>query len=637
MKKIPILLLYLSILMPHKCFAQPNNIGSGISMDFDGNTGNYIDLGDSYNSLTFPFTVEAWVKLNSFLPNTSVVFASDNSSGAYTGCILHIRPNGLVDFAFGNNTGAGPPNRRDVSATDPISLHEWIHLAGVAYSSNDLRIYINGVQSNVTYDGTASYIASNSSHGFIGKRTDPYNNYYFDGEIDEVRLWDVGRSETEIRTYMCRKIDTATAGLIGYWKADESYTSTTVTDHTAVPEDGTIIGTVSKISSGAPIGDTSTFIYPSGWNGVLLEQSDASGDLLSIDSMSGDPYGAHIYLVKSLPYDTAGLDTTPSFYFGVFCAPAFTTPVYDVTYHYDFNDNIINAQNESTAALFTRNNGAVTTWTNAAAVADTLNNDLRKNYDTIRAEYILDVTNISMPSFTAADNTVCEKFCIDFTDQSTNDPIAWEWQFQGGAPSSSTDQNPNICYDVPGVYDVTLITTNANGNDTLMLTNYITVFPTPPFPTIAQVGYTLTSSAASSYQWQLNAIDIPGATNQAYDVLQSGYYTVIVDDQNGCVNSYTQYVLITGIGELNSDATVFISPNPSNGQFTVQLLNSSMAAKVSIDVVNALGQKVFSSEEKISSDVWKKNVDLSNAARGIYFIEIKTWNNFMRKKIVIAE
>src|SRR6185436_9489400 len=86
-------------------------------------------------------------------------------------------------------------------------------------------------------------------------------------------------------------------------------------------------------------------------------------------------------------------------------------------------------------------------------------------------------------------------FCIDFFDSSSNNPTSWQWSFPGGNPSSSTDQNPAfICYDLPGVYDVTLITTGPDGNDTLTLSNYITVYATPPFPTITQVGYTLTSS-----------------------------------------------------------------------------------------------------------------------------------------------
>src|SRR5207342_1238576 len=153
---------------------------------------------------------------------------------------------------------------------------------------------------------------------------------------------------------------------------------------------------------------------------------------------------------------------------------------------------------------------------------------------------------------------------------------SWLWQFPGGDPSSSTDQNPaNVCYDIPGLYDVTLITTNANGSDSLTLHNYITVYPTPAIPTITQNGYTLTSSPAEFYQWQLDATDIPGATNQSYDVLQTGFYTVVVSDSNSCKNSTTLYVEITGIDEVN-DGGVSVYPNPSSGSFTVELVNFSI-------------------------------------------------------------
>ena len=243
--------------------------------------------------------------------------------------------------------------------------------------------------------------------------------------------------------------------------------------------------------------------------------------------------------------------------------------------------------------------------------------------------------------FTASNSTLCEKFCTNFTDQSFNNPTSWQWQFPGGDPSFSTDQNPtNICYDNPGTYDVTLIATGANGSDTLTLSNYITVYPTPPFPTITQAGYTLTSSPASSYQWQLNAYDIPGATNQSYTVLQTGLYTVIVSDSNGCVNSATTYVLISGIDDVISDANISIYPNPATDGLMVELINGFAGDEISISIMTALGQEIFSCEQSRSigtSMHWKKEIDLHNAASGVYFIEIKSQNIFLKKKIIITK
>src|SRR4030095_7770491 len=117
-----------------------------------------------------------------------------------------------------------------------------------------------------------------------------------------------------------------------------------------------------------------------------------------------------------------------------------------------------------------------------------------------------------------------------------------------------------------GVYDVTLITTTANGNDTLTLTDYITVYATPPFPSITQVGYTLTCDPASSYQWQFNTVDIPGATNQSYTVTQSGYYTVVISNEYGCVSSTTVYVLIDAIHDVLNVENILVYPNPATDE-----------------------------------------------------------------------
>jgi PKD repeat protein len=252
---------------------------------------------------------------------------------------------------------------------------------------------------------------------------------------------------------------------------------------------------------------------------------------------------------------------------------------------------------------------------------------------------------LSVSSFSSSDSAVCEKFCVDFYDSSTTNPTAWLWEFEGGSPTTSTNQNPiGICYSTPGTYDVTLITTTANGNDTLLIEDYVTVHPTPDFPDITQSGYTLTSSPANSYQWQLNSTDIPGATNQSYDVLQSGLYTVVISDSNDCTNAASIDVLITGITETKNNMTISVYPNPSSGNFIVEWMNGSMIGEVSIDVVNTVGQTVFSTAEEISSSQFKKEINLVDVANGVYFIEIKTENNLsypyfstVRKKVLITK
>ncbi|MFH1320024.1 MAG: PKD domain-containing protein [Bacteroidota bacterium] len=65
---------------------------------------------------------------------------------------------------------------------------------------------------------------------------------------------------------------------------------------------------------------------------------------------------------------------------------------------------------------------------------------------------------------------------VNFTDLSYGSiPAIYSWSFSGGAPSSSNTQNPDVIYNTPGTYNVSLTVANANGSDIETKTNYITV------------------------------------------------------------------------------------------------------------------------------------------------------------------
>lgn len=247
-----------------------------------------------------------------------------------------------------------------------------------------------------------------------------------------------------------------------------------------------------------------------------------------------------------------------------------------------------------------------------------------------------DNIEIQLTQFSAADTLLCEKFCIDFTDHSLNNPVSWQWIFDGGIPATSANQDPTgICYDNPGLFDVTLTTTDASGNsDTLTLTDFITIYTNPFAPVITQNGNTLSSSPATSYQWYLNGVLIPGATNQSYEITQSGIYTVVIADANGCTSQSDLEATLVGIDELIG-GSVSIYPNPTTGNFVIEL-SGMQAGTISILITNTLGQIIYQSEEEIISDQWKNEISLYPVP-GIYIVEIKTEKESLGAKLVIAE
>lgn len=95
--------------------------------------------------------------------------------------------------------------------------------------------------------------------------------------------------------------------------------------------------------------------------------------------------------------------------------------------------------------------------------------------DTLTIFGYLTAANGAVVDFTADTNTGKAPLDVQFTDQSTNSPTAWAWDFDGNGTIDSTQQNPSHTYNQPGTYDVTLTVTNAAGPTTLTKPNYIVV------------------------------------------------------------------------------------------------------------------------------------------------------------------
>lgn len=78
--------------------------------------------------------------------------------------------------------------------------------------------------------------------------------------------------------------------------------------------------------------------------------------------------------------------------------------------------------------------------------------------------------------FTASETTIKENVSINFQDNSTGTPTSWRWTFEGGKPSSSTEQNPTVTYENAGNYEVTLEASNAGNSDIVTKSGFISVY-----------------------------------------------------------------------------------------------------------------------------------------------------------------
>ncbi|MEM7333864.1 MAG: Ig-like domain-containing protein [Chloroflexota bacterium] len=205
----------------------------------DGGAGTAVDLSnDVYNeygtaandaSLTLSeLTIEAWVNpvLDSNPWRTIVM------KGGYGYALAITRPEcGAVStnqLALWINGGCG----NSIFSTGTITEGVWQHVA-VTVDSGGTTFYINGVESGTSAN---TQITNNSGSLYISRQGQNCNCNFYEGGLDEVRIWNVARTQTEIQDNMNQSLTGSETGLVAYYKMDDG-TGTTLSDSTTNSND----------------------------------------------------------------------------------------------------------------------------------------------------------------------------------------------------------------------------------------------------------------------------------------------------------------------------------------------------------------------------------------------------------------
>jgi len=198
---------------------------SGKCLYFDG-TGDFVNGGDTVDLQIEDFTVLSWIYINTGVANDGLITKWDSATrsgwGLYesTGDTLRL--------------SVGTPQANISSNNNFLTEGEWIFVT-VVKSGLDVNFYRNTVSWG---SGALSNDISSSSGNdlFIGRLFNDTDDYYFNGTIDEIKIYDYARSAAEIKLdYQNSSIARGAAvsigdksdswmsdGLVGYWKMDES-------------------------------------------------------------------------------------------------------------------------------------------------------------------------------------------------------------------------------------------------------------------------------------------------------------------------------------------------------------------------------------------------------------------------------
>ena len=231
----------------------------GNSLLFNGMNDEVIISGITDYQATDALTIEAWIKPNSWTDYDGILNYAADQGASEAGF-------GFVYFA----TGWRFFLKTTTNSIDYINMAEvstpsgqWTHLAAT-YDGQKVRIYRNGSAIDST-DAMGDIQWSGAPSDFkLGSFTKDGSTGYFDGQIDDVRIWNIVRTGVQIKASRETTIDKNETGLVGYWQIDAG-SGGTATDSTSIANHGIINGATwvvedSPLNFQAPVYDTGVIV-----------------------------------------------------------------------------------------------------------------------------------------------------------------------------------------------------------------------------------------------------------------------------------------------------------------------------------------------------------------------------------------
>ncbi|HPQ75772.1 MAG TPA: PKD domain-containing protein [Methanoregulaceae archaeon] len=171
---------------------------------------------------------------------------------------------------------------------------------------------------------------------------------------------------------------------------------------------------------------------------------------------------------------------------------------------------------------------------------------------------------------------------VQFTDQSTNNPVVWVWVFGDGSTSAGqNNQNPVHTYNEPGVYDVSLRVINDGGSDQVTIPGAVTVVTTPVASFYGEptegtapllVQFTDTSDGnPKKWLWQFGDGSYSFQQNPYHLYRNPGIYTVKLTVTNSAGSdtvTMTDYIVVTSLPVADFSANRTSGVVPMAVQFT---------------------------------------------------------------------
>jgi hypothetical protein len=173
---------------------------------FNGSSSRIIVEDSTANAFGFANhigAIGAWINVDSLSTNNVIAAKRDFGAPGNRHWIFNIETSGQIRFLIYNTDS----NAQTVLSSSSISVNQWYHIA-VTLTTSDVKIYINGVE-DTTASSTYSTIQNGGADLQIGRRGTNSGYNYFDGKIDQLRIFNRGITPQEVSTLYNESTSTA--------------------------------------------------------------------------------------------------------------------------------------------------------------------------------------------------------------------------------------------------------------------------------------------------------------------------------------------------------------------------------------------------------------------------------------------
>ena len=203
------------------CAGQPplpdeSAVNRVLSLDGDGD---YVRIADSQSlhSCSDAITIEVWVKASSFYTEHKAIncIIRKNITADAENFLIRFRIFGgkpLLEMSLGSEIGV-PHTYYE------FTVGTWYYLAGT-YDGSTATLLVNGVI--LISENMPGRLNIDESDLYVGKGDPEFSlGEYFHGTLDELRIWNVARSQEEIRAAMNAPLTGKEEGLVAYLNFDD--------------------------------------------------------------------------------------------------------------------------------------------------------------------------------------------------------------------------------------------------------------------------------------------------------------------------------------------------------------------------------------------------------------------------------